>query len=279
VWNGSRQYNRGFRVDGDGRELFADFAAICRRASFHSHEQVLPDEFRPERLVSADSVTAEALETRRECVDCYNRLILLHQVLGYAGAKLKFKPQDLGVSSADASELKRDLKRIKRKFAELCSRLERSCPSLMAHLAARLAARDGEIPESWLKTLTFLTDPEEKLNALIWAKETYSALVAQEQANPEHQPLQRELHLASLRVERALNEYESCFAGVPYDFSDTEGEPLSAHLSGLPESAGIGERGNVAVSRANDLYLNLLGRIAAEVEPQPVEKAQSSQGG
>jgi hypothetical protein len=56
VWNGSRQYNRGFRVDGDGRELFADFAAICRRASFHSHEQVLPDEFRPERLVSADSV-------------------------------------------------------------------------------------------------------------------------------------------------------------------------------------------------------------------------------
>jgi hypothetical protein len=195
-----------FRVEGDGRELFARFTAICRRASIH-YEQILPDEFRPEGLVSADfrggrrrtgvsvnqarhryfeecfdgscwirlpepaqssfspekletlfqasrEETAEALETRRECDDFYNRLILLRQVLGYAGAKLKFKPEDLGVSSADASELKRDLKMIKRKFAELCSRLERSCLSLMAHLAARLAARNGEIPESWLKTLT-----------------------------------------------------------------------------------------------------------------------------
>ncbi len=313
-----------FRFDGDARELFGDFSALCRRASVHYYQQILPDEFRPESLVSTDSVAAEgerltrltqariryfgevfdgscwvrlpdpagdrpsleqleqlykasrdeiagAVEKRRECDEIYNRSIVLHQVLGYAGAELKFAPEQFGMSTAEVPQLEWELGEMKRKFAAACLALEQGCPSLMAHLAARLAALDGRMPEVWLKTLALLKDKEELLNALLWASEAYSALSAQEQANAEHQPLQRELRHGSLRLERALKDYTASFGDAPHPLADKEGETLRAHLSEAPDPAGVWERAHVAVSRANDLYLNLLGRLAADVEPEPAE--------
>ena len=324
-----RRWEGVFRLDGDARRLFGDFAGTCRRASIHHYQHALPEALPLVKLAATETVAAEgerengfaqararyfgevfdafccldlpkpreqdpeelkqsyaksraelaeAARKRQQWEKRFQRCGEIQIALVCSAAGLRFEPQQFGVKSTGLAILEPDLEAEAAwlvlglgvtALQDVAEAIQRACPNLLAHLQGRLAQLRGEIPQTWLTALWRLKVSQGLLNRLAWQLIAQRTVLALARNSPDNDALAHQASLGERRLQRTLRELEESHGNAPNPLGEQEGETLAGYLLGDPNSQDFLERAQHAVSRTNQLYSALLGRLAAAVEPPP----------